>query len=209
MRLRPLLLHPYRFAALALVLEAVAAVAMFGTGVEGLQALARYSGRAGLLWFALVFSIAPLHRLAPGEWTRLALRRRRSLGLAFGAHHLVHLVELLTYLEVSGKGFDVSRAAGGMVGYAFLVAMMLTSTDKAVARLGAKNWKRLHRTGLWYLWIVFLLTYLPRVRGQRPTAGGGPLEWSVCLAIVVALAALRLAAFTARRRSLASAVPGN
>ena len=207
--LRALLEHPYRFVAIALVVEAAAALALFGSGVEGLQAIARYSGRAGLLWFALIFAIAPWHRFAPGEWTRLALRRRRHLGLAFGVHHLVHLVELLTYLGMSGKGLDLSRAAGGMVGYVLLVFMMLTSNDAAVARLGAKNWKRLHRTGLWYLWIVFLMTYLPRVRGERPDAGGGPVEWTACLALVIAMAALRAAAFATRRRPAPPAARGS
>ncbi|MFN2425146.1 MAG: hypothetical protein ABR587_01720 [Candidatus Binatia bacterium] len=204
-----LLLHPYRFVAIALVLEAAAALAMFGSGVEGLQALARYSGRAGLLWFALIFSIAPLHQFAPGPWTRLALRRRRHLGLAFGAHHLVHLAELLAYLAVSGRGLDPSRAAGGIVGYVVLLAMMLTSSDAAVARLGQKNWKRLHRAGLWYLWIVFLLTYLPRVREQMPDAGGGPVEFIAGLSVVVAMGGLRATAYLAgRRRALSIAADG-
>jgi len=204
-----LLLHPYRFAAIALVVEAVAAFATFGTGVEGFQALARYSGRVGLLWFALVFSVAPLHRFLRSEWTKLALRNRRRLGLAFGMHHFVHLAELLTYLAISGKGFDPSRAAGGMVGYAFLLAMMLTSNDAAVARLGPRNWKRLHRTGVWYLWIVFVMTYVPRVRGQMTDAGGGHLEFVTCLSLVVALGLLRAAAFlSARRASPAAVAPG-
>jgi len=201
--------HPYRFVAIALALEAVAALALFGSGVEGLQAVARFSGRVGLFWFALVFSIAPLHHFLRSDWTRLAMRRRRHLGLAFGVHHLVHLAELLVYLQVSGNPLDPSRAAGGMLGYVFLVAMMATSSDAAVARLGAGNWKRLHRTGLWYLWIVFLITYSSRLAGKVPNAGGGTAEFVVCISVVLALAALRAAALVSKRRSSPRPAAGN
>jgi DMSO/TMAO reductase YedYZ heme-binding membrane subunit len=160
----------------------------------------------GLMWFALIFSISPWHYFAPSELTRMALRRRRHLGLAFGYHHLVHLALLLTYLGASGHGLNMSRAAGGMVGYVFLVVMMATSSDAAVRRLGPTNWKRLHRTGLWYLWIVFVLTYVPRLQGKVAIAGGGQAEYVACISLVFALAALRGAAVLARYREASPVV---
>jgi len=195
-----LLQHPFRFATLALLLEAAAALAGFGWNLEGLQAFTRYSGRVGLLWFALIFSFSPLHRLQPREWTRFALRRRRKLGLAFGYHHLVHLTLVLCYLQASGRDLDPARSAGGVLGYVFVLAMMLTSSDAAVARLGVRNWRRLHLAGLWYLWIAFLLTYLPRLQGKVENAGGGMAEFVACMSLVIALALLRGAAFLSRRR---------
>jgi hypothetical protein len=39
--MRAILLNPYRVAAAAIAIEAVVAFAAFGTGIEGLQALAR------------------------------------------------------------------------------------------------------------------------------------------------------------------------
>lgn len=202
-----LLRHPFRFATLALLLEAAAALAGFGWNPDGLQAVTRYSGRVGLLWFALVFSISPLHQWRPREWTRLALRRRRQLGLAFGYHHLVHLALVLGYLQATGRPLDPSRAAGGVLGYVIVVAMMLTSSDAAVARLGTPNWRRLHRTGLWYLWVAFLLTYVPRLQGKVENAGGGTAEFVACFSLVLALALLRGAAFLSRRRRDAGTVP--
>lgn len=180
-------------------MEAAAALLAFGPGVEGLQALARYSGRAGLPWFTLVFVIEPWNRLAPSELSRFALARRRHLGLAFGYHHFVHLALLLTYLEASGRHLDLSRAAGGMLGYAFLLAMMLTSTDGAVARLGRANWKRLHRTGLWLLWVIFFVTYVTRLQGKVPGAGGGTIEFVLCTTLLLWIAALRVTTFFSTR----------
>ncbi|MFN2378237.1 MAG: hypothetical protein ABR538_17035 [Candidatus Binatia bacterium] len=203
-----LLRHPFRFATLALLLEAAVAVGGFGWNLDGLQAVTRYSGRVGLLWFALVFSISPLHRLRPREWTRLALRRRRQLGLAFGYHHLVHLALVLSYLQASGRDLDPSRAAGGVLGYVLVVAMMLTSSDAAVATFGAHNWRRLHRAGLWYLWVAFLLTYLPRLQGKVENAGGGMAEFTACISLVLAIALLRGAALLSPRPGAGIPTPG-
>ena len=198
--MRAVLEHPFRAATLSLLACALAALLLHGDGVEGLQALARYTGRAGFLWFALVFSISPWARLAPGDLARAALRARRGLGLAFGYHHFVHLAALLVYLRASGHELNAGRAAGGMVGYAVLALMMATSSDAAVRRLGPANWRRLHRAGLWYLWIVFLLTYLPRLLGKVPDAGGGPVEFTLAVALLAAILGLRVAAWRFARR---------
>lgn len=192
--MQALLRHPLRFVVACLAAEAAIAFAWFGTGVEGLQAVARYSGRLGLFWFGLAFLAGPWHRLAPSPLSRLALRNRRRVGLAFGVHHLVHLGWLLAYLSAAGQALDPARAAGGLVGYVVLVAMMATSTDAAVRRLGRSRWQRLHRSGMWYLWVAFLLTYVPRLQGKVPNAGGSAAEFVACLAVVVALGGLRLLA---------------
>lgn len=192
--------HPSRFVPVALAVEGLAAIVGFGTGIDALQAFTRYSGRMGLAWFAVVFLVTPWHVFAPGELSRTALHARRQLGLAFGWHHLAHLAILLTYLHESGHELNLARAAGGMLGYAFLIAMMATSTDAAVRRLGPANWRRLHRTGLWLLWIIFLLTYVPRLQGKAASAGGNMTAYVASTSVIVAIAAARFAAFVARRR---------
>lgn len=197
--MRAILDHPFAAATLSLAACAAFAMLLHGSGVEGLQALARYTGRAGFLWFAFVFSIAPWLRLAPGPQPRAAMRARRSLGLAFGYHHFVHLAALLAYLRVSGHELDARRAAGGMAAYLVIALMMGTSNDSAVRRLGPSNWRRFHRAGLWYLWIVFLLTYLPRLAGEVPDAGGGRAWFVLGVLLLAAIAGLRIAA-TSRRR---------
>jgi DMSO/TMAO reductase YedYZ heme-binding membrane subunit len=110
-------------------------------------------------------------------------------------HHTVHLALLLTYLHESGHPLVASRAAGGMVGYVLLYAMMAASSDSARRRLGSTGWRAFHHAALWYLWIVFVLTYLPRVLGKLPNAGGGQAEFAACLSLLIVLAALRAGAF--------------
>lgn len=188
-----LLQRPFLTATASLAACALFAFLGFDSGVDRLQAFARYTGRAGLLWFALVFAVAPMHGLAPGPLTRIAMRRRRRLGLAFAYHHGVHLAALLTYLRASGHELDPGRAAGGMAGYVAIALMAVTSNDAAVRRLGARTWKMLHRGGLWYLWLVFGLTYGPRL-GRAETTAADAAIFTAALILLAALALLRVGA---------------
>ncbi len=73
--------------------------------------------------------------------------------------------------------------------------MAATSSDAAVRRLGRARWKALHRTGIWVLWVIFLVSYGPR-------AFGDPFSIPPALAVLAA-AGLRLYA-RADRRGVAS-----
>jgi DMSO/TMAO reductase YedYZ heme-binding membrane subunit len=68
---------------------------------------------------------------------------------------------------------------GGGWGFALLFAMAATSNDASQKRLG-KNWRRLHRLGIWTVWIIFAVTYFPGV----PTS---PIAAAASLALVAAL----------------------
>jgi len=46
-----------------------------------------------------------------------------------------------------------------------MFAMTLTSTDAMVKRIGIKNWKMLHTTGINYLVIIFFYTFVGSMVG--------------------------------------------
>ena len=41
--------------------------------------------------------------------------------------------------------------------------LAVTSSDSAQQKLGKRNWRRLHTIGSYYIWLIFSLSYLPRV----------------------------------------------
>jgi DMSO/TMAO reductase YedYZ heme-binding membrane subunit len=81
----------------------------------------------------------------------------------------------------------------GGLGYVVLLALVLTSNDAAVKRLGAR-WKTLHRFGVHYLWLIFTLTYLGRIAEPNPSS-----QSYVLFALALGAAALRLAGFVKGR----------
>ncbi|MFM7028719.1 MAG: hypothetical protein ACKOXK_08615 [Chakrabartia sp.] len=168
----------------------------FGLGtdlVEEWQLAARYTARIAFLLFLWVYCLGPAYQLTHAEILRNPLRNRRAWGLGFAAAHGVHLAALVTFLVLSGRHAALTTLLFGGFGYVVLLALVLTSNDAAVQHLGPQ-WKRLHRFGIHYVWLIFMLTYLGRITSPAPA-----LSSYLMLMIGLAGAGLRLAAFLSGR----------
>lgn len=165
-------------------------------GAMGWLMAARYTARLSFALFLIVFLVSPMARAFGGDTLRSALRERRGLGLGFAAAHYVHLAALTGALIAFREAPAMPTLVFGGLAYVLMTAMVATSNDAAVRRLGPANWKRLHTFGLYYIWFIFAVTYLRRVmRSPEMT------EYWVLLAIALAALAFRLTA--TRRRALA------
>ncbi|HEY7512938.1 MAG TPA: hypothetical protein VIC87_00590, partial [Vicinamibacteria bacterium] len=109
------------------------------------------------------------------------------LTLAFAGSHLVHLAALAVYVSLTGGELDPVRLAGGALGYALILLILL--------RPATRSW------AFYYLWFIFLMTYLPRVRGTLPGAGGAPWTFPLLLSLVLLVLGVRLSG-TVRRAPL-------
>ena len=128
---------------------------------EQWQLAARYTARVGFPLLILAYVARPLHQLSPSALSKAALVRRRWIGLGFAFSHTVHLVALTMAFQVAAKAPPLVTVIGGGFAYLLLYAMAITSTAGAQRRLG-KWWKRLHRFGIHYLWLIFAQSYLGR-----------------------------------------------
>ncbi|MCI0586161.1 MAG: hypothetical protein L0323_04905 [Planctomycetes bacterium] len=137
--------------------------ALEGTAHESVLLAVRWTARTSVALFSLAFLASSLHRAWPSRTSAWLLRNRRQVGVSFAASHLTHLLVLLAYCGWTMQG--LLAAAGlptlilGGVGYAFLLAMTATSFDRTAAWLGPARWRRLHTAGVYYLWLVFFLTF--------------------------------------------------
>jgi DMSO/TMAO reductase YedYZ heme-binding membrane subunit len=50
----------------------------------------------------------------------------------------------------------------GTIGYLFILAMTVTSFDRTAAWLGRRAWNVLHTVGAFYIWVIFLVSFLSR-----------------------------------------------
>lgn len=176
---------------------AIEAAATFATTSfdPGLLAFVRITARTSVVWFALAFAASPLVALRPTPAAKWLLRNRRYLGLAMAVSHGAHLIGIALLAARHGAAFWSSLASttlvGGGLGYALLAAMVATSTDRSVMRLGHRTWRALHLTGMWWFWVIFTSTY------------AGQLAHSVfavlATAALLALAGLRVVVGVKRR----------
>ena len=95
------------------------------------------------------------------------LRRRRALGLSFATAHTIHLGALITFNRLAGEVPSAVTLVAGGGAYLMMFAMAATSNDASVRRLG-RNWVRLHKLGIYWLWFIFTFSYAGRVFGGNP-----------------------------------------
>ena len=157
-------------------------------GDEELRAVVRLTALTSTVCFCAAFTASALVRLWPSPTTRWLLANRRYLGLSFAVSHLAHglaIAALQRRTDFLG-GYDLTTLIGGGLGFVVLAILAATSNDAAVRWLGTAAWKRLHTIGVYYLWVIFVFTYM----GPAPKS---PYHAAMTLLLALALA-LRFAA---------------
>ncbi|MCY1708424.1 hypothetical protein [Pannonibacter sp. SL95] len=173
---------------LGLMLTAMAAVLAIAasTDVEAARLVIRWTARTSLVLFLLAFVASALARLAPGAGSQALIGRRPALGLGFAISHGWHLAGILAlaYLDpvLFGQLTNPVTIGSGVIAYLFIAAMAATSSDRAVRWLGAANWRRLHMTGSWYLFLSFVVAF-----GKRAVVNTDYVPAMILLALALAL----------------------
>lgn len=154
---------------------------------ESWQLAARWTGRVSFPLFIVTFVASSLAYLFPYPWTIELLRNRRWWGLGFASCFTLHLVALSVFNWHIGKFPPVGLVDPGVLAYALMLAMVLTSNRRAQRWMG-RGWKWLHRTGMW----VFLLIFGQPGEGLFPT---------IYMLVSFAALCMRIAAWWHRRSS--------
>ena len=171
------------------------------TNAEGVSSMIQLSVRCAIPWLYLAFAASSMPVVFPRPVSRWLLRNRRFVGLCFAAAMAWQLTFILWLVCIHtdyyvNDVYVLSDVVEGVVGYSFLIAMTLTSFKFGRSRLTPKQWKTLHTSGIYWLWIYgwsvywFNLFYYdsPPVLIDYFYYWGGLLAWG-----------LRLAAWTKKR----------
>lgn len=174
---------------LGLDVGAVVLAVALHDGLAAHQASARFTARVSL---ALFVTLALLH-------AQPARRdRARQLMAPFCAVHLFHFACLASYLQALGTWPKPTNLVGGGVAYLAIVAMPVLEHHAARIRPLTREIAE----GFYLGWVsfIFLMSYLLRVLGKVPGAGGSPAQHQALFMVVVAAFAAYLAQLTPVRR---------
>jgi DMSO/TMAO reductase YedYZ heme-binding membrane subunit len=160
---------------------------------RGLELMIVRSVRCALPLFLLAFTASSLATLLPGRGTRWLLRNRRYIGLAFAFGMAWHLSFVAYSFWLHGNGLNARETALDLIGLTFLCLLALTSFRWSARRLGPANWRRLHKAGVYVVWLLAVDIYLGHVRRD------GDLLHDVGLSLLLAAWILRVAAWTKSR----------
>lgn len=165
------------------------------TETEALRLIIRGTARSSLILFLLAFVAGPLHSLWPSAASAALLKLRRWFGLSFALSHLTHAVVLVALATRDPALFwsltNPANVVTGGIAYGFILLMAATSFD--AARRWAV-WPGLHRIGLWYLWISFVVAFGKRVPANPP--------YSIALVLLLVALGLRMAAYRRKRAAV-------
>ena len=120
----------------------------------------RVTARLAFGLLLLAYIARPLVRTV--GWGRGLLRQRRYLGLSVALVHTVHFGYVASLYVLLGEPVEWFVIIFGGMAFVLMWLMAATSNDWSIRRLG-KNWRRLHLTGMHYLWIVFMQSFAGRI----------------------------------------------
>jgi hypothetical protein len=166
-----------------------------GTEESGVRMLIRGTARSSALLFLIAFLARPLRQLWRSDASAYLIKNRRYFGVSMAVSHGIHglaIVWLLTAWPSSYEADPVTLLFGGL-GFVFIAAMAATSSDAAFQWLGRVPWQRLHKTGAWYVWFIFLFTFVP-----DPSRGWDALH-AIAVAAFAAAPFIRMAAYAKTR----------
>ena len=161
-----------------------------GMGVDPVKALEHRYGELALQLLIAGLAITPLRRFAGVN----LIKFRRALGLVAFFFLLAHLL-VWAILDVQTLGrvwADIVKRPYitiGMVGFALLVPLAVTSNDWSIRKLQA-GWRRLHRL-VYPAVILGGVHYVMVVKGWQ-------IEPIIYLAVILALLAIRIRRIRAR-----------
>jgi len=148
------------FSLIAIPMSIVIVIAMtgvdLGTG-PGVSHMIGFSVRFAVPLIFLVVAISSLQILFPGPIPMWLLRNRKYIGLCFAVAMAWQGLFIFTmsmffrdyyYEDI----YFLRDELEGSVGYIFLAAMVVTSFQFARKHLTSKQWKLIHKSGLYFLW---------------------------------------------------------
>ena len=200
---RPDLLQKWRLLGLISAVLVLIALAILGLdpSVDGVRRVIRATARTSLLLFCLAFIASTAWKRFPNAWTRWQRQNRRYLGLGFAVSHGIHAAAIIAFAVLDPERFHTASGIGniisGGIAYLFIVLMSLTSFDRTAAWVGPRAWKVLHTSGIYYVWISFMITFGKRI----------PMSPLYILPLILLLAVLALRLWPAGKPQVASIKP--
>lgn len=117
-------------------------------GDDPIDTLTRGLGAWALKLLLITLAITPLRRLTGWIWL-LKLRRTLGLFVAFyGCLHMISYLWLDQRFDWPAIGNDILKQpfmVAGMIAFALLIPLAVTSSNAMIRRLGGRRWQELHR----------------------------------------------------------------
>lgn len=135
--------------------------------VPAWRELIRGTARTSLLFFLLAYTAQAAWATWPHAATQWVREQRRDWGLLLLTSHGTHLIGIVMFWQLDATGFaalvPVANLYSGGLAYAFLLGMGLTSFAPFSLWAGPRFCSVVHRWGMHYLWLSFVVANGKRI----------------------------------------------
>lgn len=179
-----------RIVLIILLLEiSMAALTMYGYGngpsLQSLQLITRLSGIFTLIIFSILFQF----RNTRIQLDVLLLQRPY---VAFATALSFYACILGLYFYLAALPVEALRTIGVLIFYGFALFMPRLVVQNEKHQLSARTFGIVEKIFLYYAWLIFFMTYLPRVRGISSPLGGSYREQIILLGWVSLLLGMKI-----------------
>ena len=160
-----------------------------GLGANPVEMVNRYLGDWALRFTLIVLSITPIVEIT--GWIKLN-RFRRMIGLFAFTYAFLHVSnyiiadQFLNWADIWADIKKRSYITVGLISFIILIILAITSPKKAVKKLGAKRWRKLHQS-IYIASIAAVVHYWMMVKGDYTN----PLFYSVFLFLLLSYRIVR------------------
>jgi len=130
----------------------------------GVSAMITFSVRLAVPWLFFAFAASSMFVVFPGTFSQWMLRNQRILGLCFAAGmawqlFFIFWLVIFQHAYYMENVFAFHSLIEQIPGYLVLTAMVITSFQPGRSKLSARQWKLLHKVGIYFLWGVLFSAY--------------------------------------------------
>jgi hypothetical protein len=182
-------------------------IAMMGADMStghGVSTMIQFSVRWAVPFIYLVVAASSVQILFPGPFPKWWLRNRKYIGLCFAVAmawqgFFIFIMSFFFREYYYADVYLLRDELEGSIGYIFLPAMVVTSFHFGRKYLNTKQWKLLHKSGIYFLWAYpFSVYWWNLFYYEDPAPIDYIFYWSGFLAF-----ALRIAAWGKKRQQAA------
>jgi len=176
---------------LAIGVPVLAFLQMNAADEESVSLVLRLTAWMSFLVYVLIFITRPVRQLFESTLTQTMLKNRRYFGIVFAGSHTIHLALIIKFV-LDPNNLPPTLLIGGTA-YALLYLMLITSFNAPAAVIGPVAWRRLHKTGLYWIGGAFALTFISSFLSAPDN-----LVYQASTALIFAAIFVRILAFLKR-----------
>ena len=183
---------------ISILMCAIMVIAMMGVDMStgsGVSEMIGFAVRWAVPFIYLVVAISSIQILFPGPLSMWLMRNRKYIGLCFAVAMAWQglFIFIMSYFFHDYYYADVylfRDEIEGSIGYIFLPAMVVTSFNFGRQYLNSKQWKLLHKSGIYFLWAYpFSVYWWGLSYYENPVPLDYVYYWSGFLAFALRIAA--------------------